>query len=195
MTSHRFSTGDKDFNTHWSVDSLSWGWQRRLMSVLWGAQFFCPLNIRPLANGLENVWGIKRLGKPVKQGLSYQPPPHPQSRHPHHHHPPKQIHWKTEACRSVLAMINLSVSLWNLKEGEEKEAFLFPIESNHSSVSLGVYIKRAVYLESMLIRTPHTHDLLYIPFPFCLFFFWRGGRELCIFYDNPKWLIHKKYRL
>lgn len=63
------------------------------------------------------------------------------------------------------------------------EAFPFPIESNHSFISLGVYIKRAVYLESLLIRTPHAHDLLYIPFPF--FLFWRGG-ELCIFYDNPK---------
>lgn len=55
------------------------------------------------------------------------------------------------------------------------EAFLFPIESNHSFISLGVYIKRAVYLESLLIRTPHAHNL-YIPFPFCLFF-WGGGRE------------------
>lgn len=48
------------------------------------------------------------------------------------------------------------------------EAFLFPIESNHSFISLGVYIKRAVYLESLLIRTPRTPNLLYILFPFCL---------------------------
>ena len=59
------------------------------------------------------------------------------------------------------------------------EAFLFPVESNHSFISLGVYIKRAVYLESLLIRTPHAHNLLYIPFPFCLFF---GGGENYVYF-------------
>lgn len=59
------------------------------------------------------------------------------------------------------------------------EAFLFPMESNHCFIFLGVYIKRAVYLESLLIRTPHTHNLLYIPFPFWLFW---GGRENYVYF-------------
>ena len=59
------------------------------------------------------------------------------------------------------------------------EAFPFPIESNHSFISLGVYIKRAVYLEFLLIRTPQAHNLLYIPFPFFLFF--GGGANYVYF--------------
>lgn len=49
------------------------------------------------------------------------------------------------------------------------EAFLFPIESNHSFISLSIYIERAVYLESLVIRTRQAHNLLYILFSFCLF--------------------------
>lgn len=60
------------------------------------------------------------------------------------------------------------------------EAFLFPIESNHSFISLSVYITRAVYLVSLLIRKPHAHNALYIPFPCCLF--GGEGRENYVYF-------------
>lgn len=57
------------------------------------------------------------------------------------------------------------------------EAFLFPIESNHSFISHSIYIERAVYLESLVIRTWEAHNLLYILFSFCLF----GGKNYVYF--------------
>jgi len=139
---------------------------------------FPVLLIKAIHKWLGKCLGNEAVGKTyeMEHWLLASAPPH--LPHPHHHPAGEHTHWKIKACTSVFSMINLTVSLWNLK-GKKMEAFLFPVESNHSFISLGVYIKSAVYLESLLIRTPHAHNLLYIPFPFCLFF---GGGENYVYF-------------
>lgn len=105
----------------------------------------------------ENLWN-GTLAISICSSLAPTHTTTPQSEH---------THWEIKILHSVFSMINLTVSLWNLK-GKKMEAFLFPVESNHSFISLGVYIESCLF--RILADKNTAHNLLYIPFPFCLFF-------------------------
>lgn len=103
----------QDSNTHWSSGtgtSLGWSWWGRMTLILAGGPFPILL-INSIHKWLGKCLWNEAIGETCEMERGPLASTLPQLTTPQ----PKWTHWKTEACTSIFSMINLTVSLWNLK--------------------------------------------------------------------------------